>query len=236
MFADFDGTLSPIVDDPAVAAPVDGVVEVLSRLAERYAVVGVVSGRPVSFLASHLDDPQLRLSGLYGLESQHRREHTYLAGVGAWREVVDDLVAESVAGGPDGMVVESKGLAITLHFRSRPDLEAQVKAWAQRQAERSGLRVHDAKMSVELRPPIDADKGSALLAIAGGLSAVCFLGDDLGDLPAFDALDRLARSGVATVRVAIRSAEAPPELLERADVVLDGPGAGVDLLRSLLPG
>jgi trehalose 6-phosphate phosphatase len=88
-------------------------------------------------------------------------------------------------------------------------------------------------MSVELHPPIAADKGTALEALTAGLSAVCYAGDDRGDLPAFDALDRLAAAGVHTLRVAVASPEAPPELVHRADLLVDDPGGVIDLLRRL---
>ena len=65
---------------------------------------------------------------------------------------------------------------------------------------------------------------------------VCFLGDDVGDLPAFDALDRLAAAGVHTVRVAVSTEEAPQEVLERADVVVDGPAGALAVLERLAAG
>jgi trehalose 6-phosphate phosphatase len=132
------------------------------------------------------------------------------------------------------MRVESKGLSLTLHYRGRPDLEPAVRVWAEEQATRSGLVVRSAKMSFELHPPIAADKGTALRELTGGLQAVCFIGDDLGDLPAFDQLDVLQASGVSTVRAAVRSDESPAELLERADIVVDGPAGAAELLRALL--
>ncbi len=92
-----------------------------------------------------------------------------------------------------------------------------------------------ARRSLELHPPVDADKGTAISALADGLEAVCYLGDDRGDLAAFAALDQLAGRGVATVRVAVRSDEAPPELLAAADVVVEGPPGALALLRTLLP-
>jgi trehalose 6-phosphate phosphatase len=65
------------------------------------------------------------------------------------------------------------------------------------------------------------------------MAAVAYVGDDRGDLPAYDALDRLASRGAATLRVAVAGAETPAELVDRADLVLDGPAAVVDLLRRL---
>jgi len=232
IFTDFDGTLSGIVDDPDDARPLDGVPVLLEALAARYAVVAVLSGRPVAFLQAHLPS-SIVLSGLYGLEVvRHGAREDHPSG-GIWREVVDDVSTLARASGPAGMRVESKGLSITLHYRGHPEIEDDVRRVATQQAARSGLVVRPARMSFELHPPIEADKGTALRELAGGLDAVCFLGDDVGDLPAFRALDDLARDGVVTVRVAVRSEEAPEELLDAADLVVDGPEGARDALASL---
>jgi trehalose 6-phosphate phosphatase len=148
--------------------------------------------------------------------------------------VIDDVATVARAAGPADMRVESKGLSLTLHYRGHPELEAEVRDLAERQAARSGLSVRAARMSYELHPPIDADKGTALHDLAGGLDAVCFLGDDRGDLPAFVELERLASDGVVTARIAVRSDEAPDELLETADLVVDGPEGVRELLQQLL--
>jgi trehalose 6-phosphate phosphatase len=232
LFTDFDGTLSAIVDDPARARPLAGAVEVLGELAGRYARVGILSGRPVAFLEPFFP-PRVLVAGLYGLETVvdgRRRDHPL---GGAWREVVDDVVARSEAYGPEGMRVEGKGLSITLHYRGRPERAVEVQAWAEQQAARSGLHLRPARMSFELHPPIEVDKGTALLELVSGMEAVGFLGDDVGDLPAFDALDRLGEAGVVTVRVGVRSSEGDPTLLARADLVVDGPEGALEALRSL---
>lgn len=231
---DFDGTLSPIVDDPAAARPAEGAAEALVALAGRLGLVAVMSGRPTDFLRTVVP-ADVVLSGLYGLEVVRGGVRTDHPGAGAWREAVADVVRSSTDRGPAGMDVESKGLSLTLHYRRHPEAAEAVGAWAREQAARSGLELRAAKMSVELHPPIEADKGTALEALADGLGAVCFVGDDRGDLPAFDALGRLAARGVHTLRVAVASDEAPAELLDRADVVLDGPSAVVAFLRALLP-
>ena len=230
---DFDGTVSPIVDEPEAARPLAGVPELLGRIAERYAVVAVISGRPVEFLQRWLP-PSVVLSGIYGLEvvrASVREDHPSAA---AWREVIDDVGAVSRARGPRGMRVENKGLSLTLHYREAPGIERDVRAWATQQAARVGLTLRAARRSVELHPPIDTDKGTAVRALVGDLAAACFLGDDIGDLPAFDALDELAAAGRSTLKVAVRSEEAPPEMLARADLVVDGPRGANDLLVRLL--
>jgi trehalose 6-phosphate phosphatase len=117
-----------------------------------------------------------------------------------------------------------------------PDRQEQVRAWAERTAAETGLTLDEARMSYELRPPVPHGKGVVLEEAAAGLRAACFLGDDRGDLDAFDALDRLASRGVAVVRIGVRSDEAPADLLDRADLVVDGPPAVVEVLELLARG
>ena len=232
---DYDGTLAPIVDDPTKALPLDGVAELLDDLAGRYARVAVVSGRPLSFLLQVLPH-SLILTGLYGLEALSGGQRFDHPQGGSWREVIDDVAALGEVRGPEGLLVERKGLSLTLHYRTHPEIEAQVHDWAVAQAARSGLRCRPARMSYELHPPIDVDKGTAVRNIANGLGAVCYVGDDVGDLSAFDQLDELAAAGRETLRVAVSSDESNPELLDRADVVVDGPTGVRDLLERLIIG
>jgi trehalose 6-phosphate phosphatase len=230
IFTDFDGTLAAIVTDPARAAPLPGAVDVLHRLATRLALVAVVSGRPVAYLRERLGD-ELRLSGLYGLETWDGRSVVEVAAAAPWRAVVADVVAE--ARREFGDAVEPKGLSLTVHFRAEPSRASAVVAWAAEAGDRTGLVVRPAKASVELHPPVESDKGTVVERAAAGLGSVTFLGDDVGDLAAFDALDRLAASGVHTVKVAVATEETPAVLVERADVVVDGPVGALALLREL---
>jgi trehalose 6-phosphate phosphatase len=84
---------------------------------------------------------------------------------------------------------------------------------------------------------VELSKSTVVLdrARSTGAASALFVGDDTVDLPAFDALDELAREGVTTLRVAVRSDESPEALLERADVVVDGPSGVVEFLAGLLP-
>jgi trehalose 6-phosphate phosphatase len=231
VLTDYDGTLAPVVDDPAAAVALPGTVEALHALTARFAVVAVVSGRPASFLLARLG-PGLRLSGLYGLEEVADDGAVVAAAEAAdWLPVVAATTERASAA--LGGLVEPKGLSLTLHFRTAPEREVEVRTWAAAEAAASGLVVRPAKASVELHPPVAADKGSVVVAAAEGLEAACFLGDDVGDLPAFDALDRLAAAGLRTVRIGVRTDEAPPSLLERCDLVVDGPQGALAVLRHL---
>lgn len=236
IFVDFDGTLSEIVRDPSEATPRAGAAELLDELASSYHKVAVLSGRPVDFLKGFFGGSAVVLSGLYGLEVvDHGMRVDHPLG-GAWREVVDDVASVSKARGPAGMRVESKGLSITLHYRGRPRLEPKVRAWAEQWAARSGLVCRPARMSFELHPPIPVDKGTAVLDLADSLEAVCYIGDDLGDLPAFDALEKLSGDGVRTFKVAVRSDEESDEVIRRADATVDGPEGVIALLEKFHAG
>lgn len=236
---DFDGTLSPVVDDPAAAVARPGVAERLDRLAASYRLVGAVSGRPVAFLANVLP-PSLALSGLYGLESRLDGKVAGHPEADRWRPVVTDAVATLAAAtapgeAAHGVVVEAKGLSITLHVRTRPDLGDAARELADRVAATAGLVVRPAKMSVELHPPIEADKGTALLALARGAAAVLYTGDDVGDLPAFAALDGLAQGSpaVTTLGVVVDGPELPAELRAPHRLVLPDQAAVIGLLDAL---
>jgi trehalose 6-phosphate phosphatase len=236
IFSDFDGTLAPIVDDPASARPLEGAVEALTELAGRMGKVGVISGRPAEFLLRHLGRAGISIWGLYGLEMVEDGEVVPAPEAEEWRSVVEEVVARAEEELGESMGVERKGLTLVLHYRQAPDRGPEAEEWAERTAESSGLSVHPGRMSYELRPPVPHGKGTVLEKASDGLQAACFFGDDLGDLDAFDALDRLAEKGLTTLRVAVASDEAPDELLDRADLTIDGPPGVLAAFRELAGG
>jgi trehalose 6-phosphate phosphatase len=235
VFVDFDGTLSAIVEDPLAARPLPGALDVLRSLVARFGLVAVVSGRPVAFLREHIAVERVVLSGLYGLELWRDGAVVVQPEALAWRPVAARVADRAAAELPAGVGIERKGLSVGLHVRAHPDLEEAVRSWAEQMAAETGLALHPARRSFELRPPLDIDKGTAVVSLSAGLSALCFVGDDRGDLAAFGALDQLSRAGVATVRVVASSPETPPEVLAAADVVVVGPEGALALLASLSP-
>lgn len=234
VLTDFDGTLSPIVDDPEVARPLPGAAATLGALARRYPTVAVISGRPVAYLMAQLGPPPgVTLVGLYGLEKAQRGVVSVLPAARRWRPIVDRVAANAVTEAPPGVYVERKGLTLSLHVRRAPEHAGWAMRWAEHQAGATGLVVRPAKMSVELVPPGNTDKGSVVAGLADGLEAVCYLGDDVGDLPAFATLAVLAAAGVHTLAVAVQSVETPRQLLDEADVVVDGPEGALAFLVQL---
>lgn len=208
----------------------------LSSLASRWGKVAVVSGRPAAFLAEHLQGAgRTEFLGLYGLEQAvgGSSKVTTRPEAERWRQPVAAAAAEAEAILPSGTSVERKGLTVTLHFRAVPAVRAEVERAAADLAGRHGLQAHDGKMSVELRPPVEVDKGTVIAELAGGLAAVAFAGDDIGDLPAFAVLDRMRSAGTATLSVASGGTETPAQVLAAADLTVDGPEGILAVLRRL---
>jgi trehalose 6-phosphate phosphatase len=228
---DFDGTLSPIVEDPTGARPLPGVPELLGRLAARFALVAVVSGRPIDFLERALHAPPgVRLIGLYGLGHVG-------PDASQWGATIAAAVAEARTEAPDGVYVEPKGLTVTLHWRHAPEAGPWAEAFAAGQAELRGLRVFPGRLSLELRPPLEVDKGTVVASLIAGMTdgvrALAVFGDDLGDLPAFAAASALTADGVSVVRVAVVDEESAPEVAAQADLEVEGPAGAQALLEQL---
>ncbi|HEX5616070.1 MAG TPA: trehalose-phosphatase [Acidimicrobiia bacterium] len=238
VLVDFDGSLAPIVDHPDDARPLPDVAAVLGRLVDRFAVVGVVSGRDTEFLATHLPVRDLVLAGLYGTVTERNGARVVDPRVDVHRDAVARAADEADARLPGILVERKQGMSVTLHWRTAPERAAEVRAVAADLAERHGLDAPQrGRMSVELRPPVPIDKGTAVERLVADCTTAMFAGDDAGDLPAFDALDRLTGDGrlATAVRVAVRSSEAPAAVVTRADVVVDGPESLLAFLDALAP-
>ena len=235
---DFDGSLSAIQIDPdAVTAP-DATIDLLRRLAERLALVAIVSGRPLDFLARVVPVPEVELFGQYGLERRIDGRVVVEPAALPFRDAVATAAAEVERRWPD-LLVERKGaIAVTVHWRAVGEIATDVVGEIEALGARLGLGVYPTRMARELRPPLPLDKGSAvraLLADAPAVTRAAYAGDDRGDLPAFDTLSDLTEQGALqhSLRIAVRSDEVPGELIERADLVVVGPEGLFDWLTAL---
>jgi trehalose 6-phosphate phosphatase len=234
VFLDYDGSLAPIVDDPAAARPLPAARDALARVVPLVGRAAVVSGRPVGFLAAALAIDGLEYAGVYGLERMVDGAVVVDPRVEPWLAVVTRVADEAEAALP-GLLVERKGrVAVTLHWRTDPERGDAAAAWARDAAARLGLHVLPGRMAAELRPPVPVDKGTTVAQLAAGAVVAAFAGDDAGDLPAFAALRELARTGGLehAVCIAVASGEALPEVLD-ADVVVDGPAGLAAVLDAL---
>jgi trehalose 6-phosphate phosphatase len=215
--------------------------EMLAQLAGRYKLVAVVSGRSARQLLEWLG-PDVEIWGTHGAERAvgGRVELSDEAAPyeGLMRRVFDDARRRMAELALEGSVLEDKTVMVGLHFRAARDREQAERALDELAAELAdtyGLTRAGGRLAYELRPPIDLSKSDIVLKRSreASLTGVAFAGDDRVDLPGFDALDRLQDAGLATLRIAVRSDEAPAELLARADLIVDGPRGMLDLLKVL---
>jgi trehalose 6-phosphate phosphatase len=237
---DFDGTLAPIVPDPDAARGHPDVPAVLGRLADHGVRVAVVTGRPAGKAVEYAgiaDVPGLVVLGHYGLERWEAGELTTPEGLDAVDEVrrrLPSLLAE--VGAPDGTYVEDKGAAVAVHTRRTPDPAGafeSLRTPLADLADEAGLVVEPGRFVLELRPA-GGDKGDAVRTLVAerAPSVVAFVGDDLGDLAAYDAVDRLRGEGTPGLLVCSGSTEVTA-VAERADLVVDGPDGVVALLAAI---
>ncbi|MCP2337155.1 trehalose-phosphatase [Actinomadura rupiterrae] len=240
---DFDGTLAPIVDDPAAARAHPRAAAVLAALAPRVRALVVVTGRPAKTAVEYggfegIDG--LVVLGQYGAERWESGALTSPEpppGVAAVRAKLP-RVLES-AGAPPETFVEDKGRALAVHTRrcAEPQVALdRLRGIMDALAERHGLVVEPGRFVLELRPP-GMDKGVALNTFVeetGRPSMLMFAGDDLGDLTAYDTVDALRADGVPGLKLCSGSTEVTA-LAERADLVVDGPDGVVAFLETLLP-
>src|SRR5438270_923866 len=204
----------------------------------RYAAVAVVSGRPVSFLAKRLHPRKVRLVGLYGIEERVGRSLRVLPEVSAARTAIDKAAERlrEELNDVDGVFIEHKGLAVSVHFRRARDKDAALERAMPvvgRVASEEGLAsVTRGRLVLEISPPVQVDKGDVVRRVIDEkkLAGALVVGDDLGDLPTFRAVDGLELA----IRVAVASDESPPELIAAADHVIGSPHELLDLLRSLV--
>ena len=237
---DFDGTLAPIVPDPAEARALPAAIDALRALAPLVGTVAVLTGRPALKAVEYGSlqrVPGIIVLGQYGRQRWQDGSLTSPPppeGLALARDRLPAVLAR--AGAPAGIWVEDKADALAVHTRRAADppraLDA-IRAPLQQLAAETGLHAEPGRLVLELRP-LGADKGTALekLATRRAASAVMFCGDDLGDLPAFAAVRRMRAAGRPGLAVCSWSAEVG-ELAGEADLVVDGPEGVASLLAAL---
>jgi trehalose 6-phosphate phosphatase len=216
---DVDGTLAPIVPRPEDAHVPPETQHELERLRDRYALVACVSGRSGAEAQRLVGVDGIEYVGSHGLELSPEAAE--------WRERLVEF-----ARGVD-WPVEDKGVTLSFHWRTAEDqgAAAELLAAVATQAREAGIDARFGRKVLELRPPVHADKGTAVTALltGRGLRRAVYVGDDTTDVDAFHALRDL-ELGVA---VGVRSAELPLVVEQAADVLVDGPAGVLELLTAL---
>lgn len=220
LFLDVDGTLAPIVERPEDARVPEATRIVLRRLAGRYGLVACVTGRSSDVARDMVGVDDVTYVGEHGLELDRRALE--------WADRIHAF-AERVP----WQFTEVKPLSVAFHYRRAADPEAARLALEHVAADAlgEGFRTRWGRFVLEVLPPIDANKGTAVrtLIAQSGLPHALYAGDDSTDLDGFAALDGLELA----VRVAVVSAEGPSVLGERADLLVGSTEAFVELLSQL---
>ena len=222
LLLDFDGVLAPIVARPEDAYPPPETRAELQRLVAGYGLVAVVSGRPGDDVRKRVDVEGVVYAGSHGLELDPE--------AGRWRQRIANFA--STAPWP-ATETELKGLSVAFHYRQHADeqtavLELEALAAAARD---EGLVARFGRKVLEVLPPVDANKGTAVrhLLDRAGLTRALVAGDDTTDLDAFRAVEELEHK----VRVAVLADESPSALAEQAELVLRSTEEFLELLRRL---
>jgi trehalose 6-phosphate phosphatase len=232
ILCDIDGTLAPIVPRAEDAKVRHEVSVVLGRLARRYGIVACISGRAATEARRLVGVGGIAYAGSHGaelLEPGAARPQTVPA-FASWEPRVRSFALDRDT--PElrrlRVRIEDKGAIAAFHWRDVPDEPAartHLQGLAQ-DAETAGFATHWGRKVLEIRPPVPVDKGQAVRTLIERSEprAALFGGDDVTDLDGFDALETLQGEGKldSVVRVGVRSDEGPPEIVERADLVVDG--------------
>jgi trehalose-phosphatase len=240
LFLDYDGTLSPIAPRPDLATLPGETREVLRRLASRFPVV-VISGRGREDVTALVALGGLVYAGSHGYDIAGPPPS---AGAGPLRLEVGEGIPEKIEraaerlrrdlGGIEGVLVEPKRFAISIHFRlvdesHLPEIERAVDAAA---AAEPGLRKAHGKKLFELRPDLEWNKGKALLWLLAALdldhtgTLPFYIGDDLTDEDAFRAIQGwgigilvAAEPRETAAEYQLHDTEEVREVLERLEMV-----------------
>jgi trehalose 6-phosphate phosphatase len=240
IFTDIDGTLAPIVPTPDMSEVSAELKELLGRLSEKYLLVAGISGRKTEDALDLVGLADVVYFGNHGFEILRDGEVEVTPEALPYLEKVKELennARQELA--PLGAFVEEKGITASIHYRNAPpEVGERSVDFVKREGERLGLRITVGRGVVEARPPIRADKGTAVRALVEEYrpERAMFLGDDTTDLDAFRELVELREEGALSeiLRVGVASEEGPPEITSEADIVVDGVDGVDEVLRALL--
>jgi trehalose 6-phosphate phosphatase len=240
ILTDIDGTLAPIVPTPDMSEVPAEIRESLRRLSEKYLLVAGISGRKTEDAFDLVGLADVVYFGNHGFEILRKGEVKVVPDALPYLEKVEELERRAHQElGPLGAFVEEKGITASVHYRNAPpEVGERSVEFVKREGERLGLRITVGRGVVEARPPIRADKGTAIRTLVEeyGPERAMFIGDDTTDLDAFRELEKLREEGELKeiLRVGVASDEGPQEIVSGADIVVEGVEGVGELLRELL--
>lgn len=243
LFCDIDGTIAPVVSRAEDAIVPVEVSRLLGRLSARLGLVACVSGRGAADAKRLVGVGGVVYAGAHGAEllNPATGEVERAPELEAWREPVHEFVEalDVAALRRDGVRLEDKDFIQAMHWRGAEDDEIaeRLVREVESSATEQGFEIHRGRKVLEIRPPVHFNKGVAVnrLVRQHGALHAAYIGDDLTDIDAFDALRQLHASGDLdnALCVGVSSEEQPERLVEQADLMVDGPGGVAALLGSI---
>lgn len=226
---DIDGTISEIAATPDEASVTEECRKWLAFLRKHLCLVAAVSGRSASAARAMVGVESLLYLGNHGLERWECENVRVRPDATPYLQTISRSLSE-LAGRLhlDGLSFENKEVTAAIHFRNakRPELAREAILHAIKESRIDAeLRITEGKMVIELRPPVEANKGIAIKELVKEykLAALIYIGDDLTDVDAFVALRELrAAEGIRTLAIGVVGSETPVEVLRHADLVLNG--------------
>ncbi len=240
LITDIDGTISRIAPTPD-GATVDPLCRhALSQLVECIPCVAAVSGRAARDVQRMLQLPAMRYIGNHGLELWGQDGSVLVPAAQPFSAAVREfVVAMERYALPEGVVLESKGITATLHYRLATDQSA-AEVWLRKVlaelAAAHNLIITEGLMIFEVRPPVNWHKGSAVgwLIEEQKLEAAIFFGDDLTDVDGFRSIAAARERGCQAVAIGVINPESHPSVAETADVCIDGVASTAEVLQWIL--
>lgn len=240
---DLDGTLAPIVSRPEQTEIPLQAADLLARIAGRYGLTAIVTGRRAADARRIAGIGSLAYVGNHGYEllAPGAEEPVAVPALAGHEHDAPRFAATLDPGRLEsaGLRTEDKGPIVALHWRGAADETAACAAGAEiaDEARAAGLHTHEGRKVVELRPPVEIDKGAGIAALLDrtGLAAALYAGDDRTDLDGFRALRRLVvdRTLDAAIAIAVVADETPAEVAEGADLAVGGPEGFLAVLEAL---
>jgi len=237
---DIDGVLAPIVPTPDMSEVPEELRELLRRLSKHYRVVAGISGRAAEDAFRLVGLEELVYYGNHGFEVLRDDEVEVISEAAPYQAAIEELEERAREElGPLGAFVEDKGITASVHYRNAPSkVGERCKAFVKHEGKRLGLSITVGRGVVEARPPVRADKGTAVRRLIEEYEPerALFIGDDTTDLDAFRELEKLRKEGALaqTLRIGVVSDEGPPEIVSEGDLVVEGVEGVGEILRALL--
>ena len=225
LITDVDGTISWIAPSPDEAVVSLLCRRYLSALIDKIDLVAVISGRPLIEVMGMVGVEGLVYVGNHGLEMWSRGVPQIWPGSERYIDAITSAVS-ALKNMPDveGLYFENKGLTASIHYRNCTNVDSargQIMEMVESLPWANDLRITEGRMVVELRPNLEVDKGVALKLLIEKykLAGAIYIGDDVSDVDAIEALRDSDTKGIA---IGVGSKEAPPQLYEAADFIIDG--------------